>query len=296
MTRSRTLSLVLPACLLIVVFMVMPLMIAVVYSFMTADSAGGVERPLTFDSYVQFLFERDFDGTLQFSTDYGLIILRSVVVSVLTTVICLAIALPVTWYVVCRPPQRRRLLILVLSMPFWINMLIRTYCWVLILRDEGLVNQALQGVGLTSSPLRFLYNDGAVLLGQVYTFLPFMVLPLYATLERLDQRLVEAAHDLYADRLKVFWRIVWPLAKPGAIAGSILVFAPALGAFLAPDILGGGRTLYLGNLIQMQFSSSRNWPFGSALAVVISVVVVLAYALQIHRSERRATRQPGAAS
>ncbi|MGH6883185.1 MAG: ABC transporter permease, partial [Hypericibacter sp.] len=154
----------------------------------------------------------------------------------------------------------------------------------LILRDEGLINDGLRAIGITSEPLPLLYNDGSILLGLVYTFLPFMVLPIYSTLERIDFRLIEAAYDLYADRIAVFKRVVWPLAKPGALAGVGLVFAPALGSFLAPDLLGGGKKLLIGSLIQMQFSSSRNWPFGAALSTVIAITVLLVFALRARRS------------
>ena len=197
--------------------------------------------------------------------------------------ICLVLGLPVAWYIVCQNESRRRILLFLITLPFWINTLIRTYCWILILRDEGLINDGLRAVGITSAPLPLLYNDGSILLGLVYTFLPFMVLPIYSTLERIDFRLIEAAYDLYADRIAVFKRVVWPLAKPGALAGVGLVFAPALGSFLAPDLLGGGKKLLIGSLIQMQFSSSRNWPFGAALSTVIAITVLLVFALRARR-------------
>ena len=141
---------------------------------------------------------------------------------------------------------------------------------------------------MIAQPLPLLYNDGSILLGLVYTFLPFMVLPIYSTLERIDPRLIEAAYDLYASRWDVFKRVVWPLAKPGALAGTILVFAPALGSFLAPDLLGGGKKLLIGSLIQMQFTSSRNWPFGAALSTAITVLVLLVLLLQARRGRSRA--------
>ena len=290
MKLSRTLLLIAPAALVIGIFMVIPMAIAVAYSFMTAGAYGGVMPPFSLEGYIQFLYQRDFDDSLVFSTDYIVIILRSLWLAVATTAICLALALPIAWYVVCQSEARRRVLLFVVTLPFWINTLIRTYCWILILRDEGVANQALRGLGVTSSPLPLLYNDGAILLGLVYTFLPFMVLPIYSTLERLDPRLVEAAHDLYAGRMAVFRRIVWPLAKPGAMVGSTLVFAPALGSFLAPDLLGGGKTLLIGSLIQMQFTSSRNWPFGAALATAITVVILLVLMVQARKPRVRELR------
>jgi len=284
MGAKRTLFLIAPAVLVIGIFMLIPMFIAMGYSFMTANPYGGVNLPLTFDAYAQFLFQRDFDDTLVFAPDYIFIILRSIYLAVATTLICLMLGLPVAWYIVCQNESRRRILLFLITLPFWINTLIRTYCWILILRDEGLINDGLRAIGITSAPLPLLYNDGSILLGLVYTFLPFMVLPIYSTLERIDFRLIEAAYDLYADRIAVFKRVVWPLAKPGALAGVGLVFAPALGSFLAPDLLGGGKKLLIGSLIQMQFSSSRNWPFGAALSTVIAIAVLLVFALRARRA------------
>jgi len=275
MRRQSTWLLVAPAILVIGVFMLIPMFIALAYSFMTADPYGGVQAPVTLDAYIQFLYQRDFDDSLVFSTDYIFIIGRSIYLAVATTAICLVLGFPVAWYIVCQSAERRRLLLFFITLPFWINTLIRTYCWILILRDEGLVNKLLRSLGVIADPLPLLYNDGSILLGLVYTFLPFMVLPIYSTLERIDPRLIEAAYDLYASRVAVFRRVVWPLAKPGALAGATLVFAPALGSFLAPDLLGGGKKLLIGSLIQMQFTSSRNWPFGAALSIAITAVILL---------------------
>jgi spermidine/putrescine transport system permease protein len=282
--KSRgTLALIAPAFLVIGIFMVLPLFIAVVYSFLTANPYGGVSMPPTFAAYIQFLFRRDFDDNLIFSWSYVFIIARSFYLAALTTFACLLLGLPVAWYIVCQRARRRRILLLLVTLPFWINTLIRTYCWVLILRDEGLANGALKGVGLISQPLPLLYNDGSILLGLIYTFLPFMVLPIYSTLERIDPRLIEAGYDLYANRVAVFQRIVWPLAKPGALAGATLVFAPALGSFLAPDLLGGGKKLLIGSLVQMQFTSSRNWPFGAALSVVVTIAILAVFVIRARK-------------
>jgi spermidine/putrescine transport system permease protein len=290
MDRKRTLLLIAPAVLIIGVFMLIPMLIGLGYSFMTASPYGGVTPPPTFDAYVQFLFQRDFDDSLVYSPSYIFIILRSVYLAVATTVICLVLGLPVAWYVVCQNEHRRRLLLFFITLPFWINTLIRTYCWILILRDEGITNNLLRSLGLITQPLPLLYNDGSILLGLVYTFLPFMVLPIYSTLERLDPRLIEAAYDLYASRWAVFRRVVWPLAKPGALAGATLVFAPSLGSFLAPDLLGGGKKLLIGSLIQMQFTSSRNWPFGAALSTLVTVAVLLVLILRTRRPGPREAR------
>jgi len=285
MNENRTLALIAPAFLVIGIFMVLPLCIAVIYSFMTANPYGGVSMPLTFDAYVQFLFRRDFDDSLMFSWSYVIIILRSIYLAAVTTIFCLALGLPVAWYIVCQSSERRRILLFFVTLPFWINTLIRTYCWVLILRDEGLANNFLKSLGVISDPLPLLYNDGSILLGLIYTFLPFMILPVYSTLERIDPRLIEVAYDLYANRYAVFRRVIWPLAKPGALVGASIVFAPALGSFLAPDLLGGGKKLLIGSLVQMQFTTSRNWPFGAALSIVVTIGVLLIFLVRSRKVE-----------
>jgi spermidine/putrescine transport system permease protein len=280
--------LLLPAVGVIFIFGAIPLFISLTYSFLTANPYGGVTMPPTFASYVQMLFDQDFDGSLIFMPDYMWIMIRSVYLALMTTALSLAIGFPVAWYIVCQPPGRRNLLLTLVSLPFWINTLIRTYCWILILRDEGLINDSLKWLGIIHHPLPLLYNQGAILLGLVYTFLPFMVLPIYATLERLDSRLIEAAYDLYANRYQLFRRVIWPLTKPGIAAGTVLVFAPALGSFLQPDLLGGGKQLLIGSLIEMQFTSSRNWPFGAALSMLVTFAVLVALAWQNRRSKAKA--------
>ena len=166
-------------------------------------------------------------------------------------------------------------MLLLITIPFWTNLLIRTYCWILILRDTGLINNALIGMGVIDEPITLLYTNFAITLGLIYTYVPFMILPIYAALERLDPRLFEASRDLYATRWTTLREVAIPLAKPGIFAGSTLVFIPALGSFIAPDLLGGGKNLMLGSLVQLQFSTARNWPFGSAIAMVIMAIVLL---------------------
>ncbi len=266
----------LPALFVIGLFMLVPLGIIVAYSFLAPDPYGGVEPVFSTGAYTQLLFERDFDDTLLFSPTTLLIFWRSLWLALASTSLSLICALPVAYYISRQPEARKNALLLLVTIPFWTNLLIRTYCWILILRDTGLVNTWLQRAGLIDAPLTLLYTNGAVLLGLVYSYLPFMVLPLYAALERLDPRLFEAAHDLYAPAWRVFRRVTLPLAMPGIIAGSALVFIPSLGAFVTPQLLGGGKNLMLGSLIQLQFSSARNWPFGAALALVLLSFVLLA--------------------
>ncbi len=275
-TRRRDGALLLagPALVTIVVFMLLPMGIALVYSLMTPSPYGGVQHPFTVASYVRFVYDRDLDDTLVFDTTYLQIFTRSLLQALFATVICLLIGLPLAWYMATRSLRLRQILVLLVTIPFWTNLLIRTYCWVLLLRDQGLVNEALQAAGLTSQPITFLYSDGAVLLGIVYSSLPFMVLPIYGALEKVDPRMIEAAYDLYAGRWDIMRRLVWPLAKPGVAAGVLLVFVPALGSFLAPDILGGGKKLMIGTLIQQQFTTGRDWSFGAALSMILMVFVL----------------------
>jgi len=286
MSIRASIALLAPAALVIGLFMVVPILLALAVSLMTADPYGGAHPPLTFSAYAQLVSEYGFDGTRSFSGGYLLIFWRSILLSAATTIAALIVGLPVAWYIACRSPRIRSLLVFLVTLPFWTNLLIRTYCLILIFRDEGLLNHALVGIGAISGPISFLYNDGAILLGLVYSLLPFMVLPIYSTLEQLDPKLIEASHDLYANRFQTFLNVIWPAAKPGVAAGALLVFAPALGSFVVPDLLGGGKVMLLGNLIQNQFSSARNWPFGASLAVILTVIVLVAVWIQSSREEK----------
>ncbi len=282
----RTIGLA-PALGIVGAFMVLPMCVVLVFSFLEKNPYGGVAAAFSVDAYVQFLFERDLDDSLAFNDAYLVIFARSAVLASLATLLSLLIGFPVAYFMATQPPERKNLLVLLVTIPFWTNLLIRTYCWILILRDTGIINNSLLDLGLIERPIHLLYTDGAILLGLVYTYVPFMVLPLYASLEKLDMRLVEAGHDLYANRRRVMQRIIVPLAMPGIMAGCILVFIPSLGAFIAPDLLGGGKRLMIGSLIQLQFSSSRNWPFGSAAAMVLLSVVLMALTIYARGPARR---------
>jgi len=266
-----------PATIIVGVFGVLPLIIMLIYSFLVPATYGGVEWKFTIENYVAFLFQRDiFDDTLQFVPDYLQIYFRTFVLAGFTTVASLILGFPTAYFMATRPPSQRNFWVFLITLPFWTNLLIRTYAIQLIIRDEGLVNDALKGIGVIDQPLHILYTNFAIMLGLLYSFLPFMVLPLYTSLEKLDFRLVEAGFDLYATRGRVLRRIVIPLAKPGIIAGCILVFIPALGAYVTPLILGGGKQHMIGSLIATQFGTSRNWPFGCALAFILMAIVLLA--------------------
>lgn len=269
-----------PALAIIGIFMIVPMLILLVFSFMEADPYGGVDPGFTFDAYIQILFERDFDDVLHFDPIYLKIIGRSLILATLATVGCLVLGLPVAYYITRQDARTQSLLLFLVTLPFWTNLLVRTYAWILILAADGVIEQPLKALGIIDESLEMMYTNGAVGIGLIYTYIPLMVLPIYASLEKLDFRLIEAAHDLYANRYMVARQIIIPLAMPGIVAGCILVLIPSLGAFVAPDLLGGGRKLMMGSLIQAQFASARNWPFGSALAICLLALVMLALMYQ----------------
>ncbi len=242
-----------------------PLILVLAVSFASRGTYGGIEWVGTLGNYTSIA-----------DSLYLRIFWRSLWLAVLTTVICLVMGFPLA-YVIARAPKRwQGVLLFLVIIPFWTNFLVRTYAWMFILRTEGLLNTALMSLGLIHEPLNLLFTDTAVLIGLVYGYLPFMVLPLYAALERLDRSLVEAAWDLYAKPVQVFTKVVLPLSKPGVIAGCVLVFIPSLGAYVTPDLLGGARTMMIGNLIQHQYLVVRDWPFGSALSFVLMAGVLAA--------------------
>lgn len=268
-----------PAATWLIVFFVAPLFIVLVYSFLQRGEFGSVEWSFSLENY-----QRVFDP-LYFNT-----FLRSLSIAVVTTVICLVLGFPLAYFIATRPQRWRNALLIALIIPFWTNFLIRTYAWLALLRtNTGLINVTLMNLGLIQEPLPIFGNDFAIILGLVYAWLPDMVLPLYAALERLDRSLIEAAGDLYAPRSKVFLRVIWPLALPGVIAGSMLVFIPALGAFITPAILGGGKSLMIGNIINNQFLSARDWPFGSALSTLMMLLMLVATLIYFRSAGSRGT-------
>jgi spermidine/putrescine transport system permease protein len=206
------------------------------------------------------------------------------------TLACFLVGFPTAYFIATRPARQRNAWILLITVPYWVNLLIRTISMLFLIRDEGPLNHALLSLGIVDSPVRIAYTNVGVGIGLVYSYLPFMVLPIYAAIERFDFRLVEAAYDLYAGRWTILREIILPLARPGIVAGSLLVFIPSIGAFIAPDLLGGGRNLMVGNMIALQFQSSRNWPFGSAAAIILMSIVLVAlmvYARQQLRARSR---------
>lgn len=289
-TRTRRLLLS-PTILTIGIVGLFPLTITMIYSVLSPGTYGGVTWELSGEAYVQFLFERDiFDETLTFSSSYLQIYGRSIGLAFVTTIGALLIGFPTAYFIASKPREQRNLWLFLITLPFWTNLLIRTYAMLLIIRDEGIINLSLMGIGIVEQPVSILYTDTAVFMGLIYSYLPFMVLPLYASLEKLDFRLVEAAYDLYANRLQVLRRVIVPMAKPGIVAGCILVFIPGLGAYITPELLGGGKHLMIGNLIALQFGSSRNWPFGSAAALILMAVVMVALLIYIRNAGKEGAR------
>ncbi len=280
-----------PAIVAIGLFGLFPLVITMIYSVLSPGTYGGVTWDFSTEAYTQFLFERDiFDDTLAFSTTYLNIFARSIGLAFVATIGALIIGFPTAYFIASKPPEQRNVWLFLITLPFWTNLLIRTYAVLLIIRDEGIINMSLINIGLIDRPFGILYTDGAVFMGLIYSYLPFMVLPLYASLEKLDFRLVEAAYDLYATRFQVLKRIIIPAAKPGIVAGCILVFIPGLGAYITPELLGGGKKLMIGNLIALQFGSSRNWPFGSAAALILMVVVMGALLIYVRNAGKDGAR------
>ena len=286
----RRAALLSPALLTLAVLMLAPMGVVVVYSFLESGAYGGVEWRFSAAAYEQFLFERDFlePDRLAFSPDYLLIIWRSVWRAAVATAACLLVGFPAACYIATRPPRARVLLLFLITVPYWVNLLIRTLAMLFLIRDEGPLNHALVASGILDAPMRIAYTGFAVTLGLYYSYLPFMVLPVYAAMERFDFRLAEAARDLYAGRAATLLLVVAPVAAPGIAAGCLLVFIPSLGAFIAPDLLGGGKEMMIGNLIALQFQGSRNWPFGAAAAAILTVMVLLALALALRGRARAA--------
>ena len=279
-------GLVLPTWLTLGVFFLLPLVILFVISFGQRATYGAL-KPI--DDLGRYIASGKFLANYARSLHpiYLQIFWRSLWMAVVTTALCLAISYPVAYYIaVTAPPRRRNLLLGLVVVPFWTSFLIRTYAWMFILRTEGLINHALVASGLAAQPLELLYNNFAVLLGLVYGELPFMILPLYASLEKLDRSLLEASADLGASRQATFWRVTFPLTMPGVVAGIILVFVPSLGQFIVSDLLGGAKTILAGNLVQNQFAVARNKPFGAAVAFELTAAVLallFAYALYTKR-------------
>jgi spermidine/putrescine transport system permease protein len=267
--EARAWTLLAPGGLWLLLFFLVPILIMLVYSLMPRGIYGGVERGFTLEHYARF-----------FDPLYLEVLQRTFLWSLACTVICLALGYPVA-YVIVRSGRWRNLLLFLVVLPFWTSFLVRTFAMIFLMRDTGLINTWLLKLGLIGQPLTILYTPFAVMAGLVYGFLPFMILPIYASLEKLDLSLLEAAEVLGARPRARFRRVTLPLSMPGVVAGCLLVFIPALGSFLTADLLGGAKQMMIGNLVQNQFSAARNWPFGSAASFIVMALVLAAVMLYL---------------
>lgn len=258
-----------------IVFSIVPLIIIFVYSFCERTPYGDIIFKFTTQNYVKF-----------FQPIYLRVLWRSVLLAVTSTIGCLLIGYPMAWIIARAGEKARNFMVMLFVLPLWTNFLLRTYAWMGLLRENGFFNQVLMGLRIIDEPLKLLYTEGAVFIGMVYNFLPFMVLPIYSVLVKLDQGHIDAANDLGANPRETFLKVVLPLSFPGIVSGIIMVFMPALSTFIISDLLGGGQTMMLGNLIQNQFLSARNWQFGSAISsVMILMVLVITLISSRYRSE-----------
>lgn len=278
-----------PSWAVIGILLLMPVLIMVVYSFLTKEFRGGVQWDLSLASYEQFFITRGLfgDEPPQIEWNYINIFWRSIWQAVLATLLCLIVGFPTAWFIATRPAGSRAIWLFLITIPYWVNLLIRTVSLRFILRDNGPLNEGLMALGVIAEPLPILNTNFAVQIGLFYSYLPFMVLPIYAAVERYDFALSEAAADLYANRWQTLYEVVMPVVRPGIVAGIILVFIPALGAFLAPDLLGGAKNFMIGSLIDEQFRGSQgNWPFGAAVSVILMTLVLIALLLQARAASR----------
>ena len=280
----------LPALAIIVFAAAGPLLIVLLYSFLVPGDYTGVKWIFTTENWYNVILERDiFDDNLVWADAHLLIFWRSIKLSFLTTVLTALFGIPTAYFIATRSARSRNVWLFLITIPFWTNLLVRTYAIQELIRNQGVINNFLQWVGIIDAPIEMMFTDFAVAFGMTYVYLPLMVLPVYASIEKLDFRLVEGAYDLYASRWNCFWRVMLPLIRPGVIAGSILVFVPCLGAYVTPRVLGGGNQLMIGNLIGLQFGQGRNWPLGAALSLTLMVMVLVAllYFVKISNSENK---------
>ena len=276
---SARYSLLLPAWAVLLIFVAAPVAMMLVYSFLTKEFRGGVIWEFSLGAYDQFFFDRGLfgDEPPKFEWTYVTIFWRSIWQAGLATVLSLLIGFPTAYFIATRPAKTRAIWVFLITIPYWVNLLIRTVSMRFLLREQGPLNDTLLTLGVLDEPLRLINTNLAVQLGLFYSYLPFMVLPIYAAVERYNFTYSEAAADLYASKWATLRRVVFPVVKPGIIAGCILVFVPSLGAFLAPDLLGGAKNFMIGSLIEEQFKGNAgNWPFGAAASMILLTLVLIA--------------------
>ena len=286
-----------PAWIIMTLALILPICVVVLVSLGTRGSYGGFEFGFSFASFQKILFSVGWTDEREFNPQYLVIIGRTVLLASVTTVICMVLSFPVAYFIARQDADRKSLLIYLVTLPFWVSMIVRVYSWIIILGNDGVLDTVLTASGLKTTPGGFLFGAGAMLTGLVYSYIPLMILPVFAAIERLDTPMIEASHDLYANRWVTLRRVILPVAWPGLMAGAILVFVPCLGAVLEPVLLGGGKKLMMGNLIADQFGGARDWPFGSAIALVMMatvMAVLMTISLRAARREKSDAR-PGAA-
>lgn len=285
----RNIFLSTPALIVLVLAASGPLLIMLFYSFLTPGDYGGVVWKGSIEAWFKVFMRRDiFEGTLLPADAHLSIFWRSVKLSGLTTILCLIFGFPTAYFIATRPKRQRNIWLFIVTVPFWTNLLIRTFAIMELIRNNGTINKSLQALGIIDEPIQMMYTDMAIAIGMTYVYLPLMILPLYASIERLDFNLLEAAYDLYATRMRVLRKVIIPLVKPGLVAGSILVFVPSLGAYVTPRVLGGGMHLMLGNLIELQFGQGKNWPLGAALSITLLAIVMGSMMLYVRSVNQRA--------
>lgn len=273
----------LPSWVLMGFALILPMAIIAAVSVSTRGAYGGFAWDFDLAGYRQILFNEGWTGELELTGQYLAIIGRTLLLAGVTTLICLLVAVPVAYHIACQPPRTKAILVYLITLPFWVSMILRVYAWMIILGRGGPLPRILETLGAAPG-LSLMYNDGATLLAMVYTYMPLMVLPVFASIEKLDGTLIEAAHDLYGNRWVTLRRVILPLTAPGLISGAILVFVPSLGAVLEPTLMGGGKQMMMGSLIQLQFTSARNWPFGAAIAMTLMVLVMIVLIVIARRS------------
>ncbi len=285
----RNIFLSTPALIVLVLAASGPLLIMLFYSFLTPGDYGGVVWKGSIEAWFKVFMRRDiFEGTLLPADAHLSIFWRSVKLSGLTTILRLLLGFPTAYFIATRPKRQRNIWLFIVTVPFWTNLLIRTFAIMELIRNNGTINKSLQALGIIDEPIQMMYTDMAIAIGMTYVYLPLMILPLYASIERLDFNLLEAAYDLYATRMRVLRKVIIPLVKPGLVAGSILVFVPSLGAYVTPRVLGGGMHLMLGNLIELQFGQGKNWPLGAALSITLLAIVMGSMMLYVRSVNQRA--------
>ncbi|MDF2885186.1 MAG: potB [Clostridiaceae bacterium] len=282
-SKARQLSpfkLLSPVVIWMILFFVVPLLLVILVSFMMRGQYGDIKYSLTLSNYTRMM-----------TPLYTGIFLKSIAISLVTTLLCLAFGYPFAYFIAMAPKKYRGMFLLLVMLPFWTNSLVRTYAWIILLRTEGIINSYLINFHIIKEPLKLLYNNTAVLIGMLYMMFPFMVLPIYTSVEKLDKSYLEAASDLGANGVKTFIRVTLPITLPGVVSGCLLVFVPTLGYFFIPDLMGGSKIILISNLIKNQYLTARDWPFGSAISVILIIVMLIFIGMYFKFTGKRHERQ-----